>query len=39
MLTMALDEVSLRILKALQEDGRATNHDVAQRVGLSASPM
>jgi Lrp/AsnC family leucine-responsive transcriptional regulator len=36
--TMALDEVSLRILQALQDDGRATNHDVAQRVGLSASP-
>ena len=34
----ALDAIDLRILNALQEDGRLTNSDLADRVGLSASP-
>jgi Lrp/AsnC family leucine-responsive transcriptional regulator len=36
--TSRLDEVDLRILQVLQVDGRATNHDIAASVGLSASP-
>ncbi len=35
---IALDAIDLRILDALQEDGRLTNSDLADRVGLSASP-
>ncbi len=35
---IALDAIDLRILNALQEDGRLTNSDLADRVGLSASP-
>jgi Lrp/AsnC family leucine-responsive transcriptional regulator len=29
------DEIDLRILRALQDDGRITNHDLAQQVHLS----
>ncbi len=33
-----LDELDLKILSALQEDGRLTNKNLAKRVGLSPSP-
>lgn len=33
-----LDEFERRILIALQQDGRLSNQDLADRVGLSASP-
>ncbi|MEO5336208.1 MAG: Lrp/AsnC family transcriptional regulator [Magnetospirillum sp. WYHS-4] len=33
-----LDETDLRILAALQADGRLTNVDLAARIGLSPSP-
>jgi DNA-binding Lrp family transcriptional regulator len=33
-----LDDIDLQILKALQADGRITNVDLAERVGLSAPP-
>ena len=33
-----LDAIDVRILKALQDDARLTNSDLADRVGLSASP-
>ena len=33
-----LDAIDLRILAALQENGRLTNNELAERVGLSASP-
>jgi DNA-binding Lrp family transcriptional regulator len=33
-----LDETDRAILRALQEDGRITNVDLAQRVGLTAPP-
>ena len=33
-----LDTIDLRILNALQEDGRLTNQELADRVGLSPSP-
>ena len=36
--TLTLDEVDLKILKELQENGRMTNVDLAQRVGLTAPP-
>jgi DNA-binding Lrp family transcriptional regulator len=32
-----MDEFDLRILDALQRDGRLTNHELAETVGLSAS--
>lgn len=32
-----IDDINHRILRALQADGRVTNADLAQRVGLSAS--
>ena len=32
-----MDEFDLKLLAALQEDGRLTNNDLADRVGLSAS--
>lgn len=32
------DRLDLRILKLLQEDGAITNTDLAERVGLSATP-
>lgn len=34
----ALDEIDLKILEALQEDGRITNVDLAAKVGLTAPP-
>ncbi len=33
-----LDAIDRRILIELQEDGRVTNHEVSERVGLSPSP-
>jgi Lrp/AsnC family transcriptional regulator, leucine-responsive regulatory protein len=33
-----MDEIDRRILSVLQEDGRITNQDLADRVGLSPSP-
>lgn len=33
-----LDAIDLNVLKALQEDGRLSNADLADRVGLSQSP-
>ncbi len=33
-----LDGIDLKILKALQEDGKLTNNALAERVGLSPSP-
>ena len=33
-----LDEIDHAILACLQKDGRLTNQDLAERVGLSASP-
>lgn len=33
-----LDEIDRRIVQALQADGRMSNHDLADRVGLSPSP-
>src|SRR6476660_9194347 len=32
-----MDEFDLKLLDALQDDGRLTNYDLAERVGLSAS--
>ncbi|MDR3436770.1 Lrp/AsnC family transcriptional regulator [Telmatospirillum sp.] len=34
----AIEAPDARILSALQQDGRLTNQDLAQRVGLSTSP-
>ena len=34
----ALDRTDLKILDALQTDGRLTNAELAERVGLSLSP-
>jgi predicted ArsR family transcriptional regulator len=34
----ALDEIDLRILHELQSDGRISNQELADRVGLSPSP-
>lgn len=36
--TIKLDQVDLRILNRLQADGRATNQELAEAVGLSPSP-
>ena len=33
-----LDSIDLRILATLQSDGRVTNLELAERIGLSASP-
>lgn len=33
-----MDRIDLQILRELQEDGRLTNQELAQRVGLSPSP-
>src|SRR5690349_8923117 len=33
-----MDDIDLNILKLLQEDARATNSDLADRVGLSPAP-
>lgn len=35
---MKIDAIDRRILAALQADGRLTNNDLAERVGLSPSP-
>jgi DNA-binding Lrp family transcriptional regulator len=35
---MNLDAIDLRILDALQKDGRLANRDIAEQVGLSPSP-
>jgi len=35
---MELDETDCRILEVLQQDGRISNQDLADRVGLSPSP-
>jgi len=35
---MKLDRYDLRILEVLQEDGRISNQDLADRIGLSPSP-
>ena len=32
------DEIDIHILRELQDDGRMTNVDLAQRVGLTAPP-
>jgi len=32
-----MDEFDIKLLNALQDDGRLTNNDLAERVGLSAS--
>lgn len=34
-----LDAIDLKILRELQRDGRMTNVDLAQRVGISAPPV
>lgn len=34
-----MDRIDLRILKALQEDGRASAQQLSARVGLSAAPV
>jgi Lrp/AsnC family transcriptional regulator, leucine-responsive regulatory protein len=34
---MMIEEQDRRILRALQEDGRISNQDLAERVGMSAS--
>ena len=33
-----LDRIDLRILRELQKDGRMTNVELSQRVGISAPP-
>ena len=38
MATMMLDDIDRRILAELQADGRMTNVELAQRVGLTAPP-
>jgi DNA-binding Lrp family transcriptional regulator len=35
---MLLDETDLKILKILQADARISNQELAERVGISASP-
>ncbi|GGO90335.1 Lrp/AsnC family transcriptional regulator [Stakelama pacifica] len=35
---MALDQIDRQLLKLLQDDGRMTNVDLAERVGLTAPP-
>ncbi|MDD2768107.1 MAG: Lrp/AsnC family transcriptional regulator [Methylococcus sp.] len=35
---MELDRFDLKILQALQDDGRISNQDLAERIGLSPSP-
>ena len=32
-----MDEFDIKLLRALQEDGRLTNNELAERIGLSAS--
>ena len=38
MLNVELDAIDLRILKELQRDGRMTNVELSERVGISAPP-
>jgi len=38
MAKLNLDEIDLQLLRELQENGRATNVELAQRVGLTAPP-
>jgi len=38
MVKVALDEASIRILDALQEDAGLSNSELAERIGLSTSP-
>jgi Lrp/AsnC family leucine-responsive transcriptional regulator len=38
MLNLELDEIDVRILSALQADGRLTNLELADKVGLTATP-
>lgn len=38
MLKIELDAIDLRILKELQRDGRMTNVELSERVGISAPP-
>ncbi len=38
MADITLDEIDIQILKRLQEDGRITNVELAQTVGLTAPP-
>ena len=33
-----MDKIDAKIVRALQEDGRLTNQDLAEKVGLSPSP-
>ncbi|MCU7946769.1 MAG: winged helix-turn-helix transcriptional regulator, partial [Candidatus Thiodiazotropha sp. (ex Cardiolucina cf. quadrata)] len=35
---MKLDRYDRRILEELQQDGRISNQDLAERIGLSPSP-
>ncbi len=35
---MQLDQYDLQMLRVLQQDGRISNQDLAERIGLSASP-
>jgi len=37
-MNVPLDEFELRILRAVQEDGRLSVNDLAERIGLSTSP-
>ena len=37
--TPKIDEIDLRILRALRADGRMSAADLSQRVGLSATPV
>jgi DNA-binding Lrp family transcriptional regulator len=37
-LKVELDAIDLRILKELQRDGRMTNVELSERVGISAQP-
>lgn len=37
-MTLSLDRYDWHILQILQEDGRISNQDLAERIGLSASP-
>jgi DNA-binding Lrp family transcriptional regulator len=37
MLSSCMDSFDIKLLAALQEDGRLTNYELAERVGLSAS--
>ncbi|WP_404460949.1 Lrp/AsnC family transcriptional regulator [Providencia rettgeri] len=35
---MAIDKTETKILSLLQEDARITNHELAEKIGMSASP-